>query len=195
MMKLHRFDNGRAVCTDTFGFSYIFNGKRNTFDCIKHKTKELLIFFVKFHQYFKVYFLFERKKESQRMPAVSQSSNYPFFEKDRKASFKSWPFTERHKCSITRVSYYLFFDFVFFFFFLGCSNEGLIFKKREEENSKQKEYRKICFRWQKLVSIGMVQQRKMMLRLVFYAERCWTVGNQQTIHGRNTKNIHHNVLS
>lgn len=39
------------------------------------------------------------------MPGVSENPNYYFLEKDRKASFKSWPFTERHACSITKVCY------------------------------------------------------------------------------------------
>lgn len=38
------------------------------------------------------------------MPAVSEDPKHLFLEKDRKASFKSWPFTERHACSVTKVS-------------------------------------------------------------------------------------------
>lgn len=37
------------------------------------------------------------------MPATIETPNHYFLEKDRKASFKSWPFTERHDCSITKV--------------------------------------------------------------------------------------------
>ncbi|XP_031617598.1 baculoviral IAP repeat-containing protein 5-like [Contarinia nasturtii] len=38
------------------------------------------------------------------MPGVNQSSNHFFFEKDRKASFQSWPFSERQNCSITKMA-------------------------------------------------------------------------------------------
>lgn len=37
------------------------------------------------------------------MPGVSGAPKHYFVEKDRVASFKSWPFTERHDCSITKV--------------------------------------------------------------------------------------------
>lgn len=43
------------------------------------------------------------------MPGVSGAPKHYFVEKDRVASFKSWPFTERHDCSITKVGCMLYF--------------------------------------------------------------------------------------
>lgn len=36
------------------------------------------------------------------MPPPKNNTNY-FFENERKASFKTWPFGEREACSITKV--------------------------------------------------------------------------------------------
>lgn len=38
------------------------------------------------------------------MPLTTEISTKYFLEKDRKSSFKSWPFTERQACSITKVT-------------------------------------------------------------------------------------------
>lgn len=47
------------------------------------------------------------------MPGVSGAPKHYFVEKDRVASFKSWPFTERHDCSITKVGYILYFLMIY----------------------------------------------------------------------------------
>lgn len=39
------------------------------------------------------------------MPGVKEEPKNYFLEKDRKSSFKSWPFTERHACSIIKVCF------------------------------------------------------------------------------------------
>lgn len=50
------------------------------------------------------------------MPGVSGAPKHYFVEKDRVASFKSWPFTERHDCSITKVGCMLYFYYDLFIF-------------------------------------------------------------------------------
>lgn len=65
------------------------------------------------------------------MPAISENPKHYFLEKDRKASFKSWPFTERQGCSITKVDSKFFIDF--FFTFLRENHCLLVFVRKKVE--------------------------------------------------------------
>lgn len=53
--------------------------------------------------------LLRRKGTKIIMPSTTANQHNFFLEKNRMESFKSWPFSDRQKCSIQKVIYYFFF--------------------------------------------------------------------------------------